>query len=347
MTTIEDSSTTTAILSTTIVTDTLPISSTTITIDDDDDDDAVIWEDPDLDFVIVEPTTTIATIPIASTMLPISTETEILDETDAVDESSTIPLETIEHFNFVDGFPPSSTIAGGIAVAQQESQLNWWDLDDVSLTPLTNLNMIPLTTTVATNTFTLIPSTSKLEEDEWEIFNTSSIPSNIQLEHVSDSNSEIDFDMNDFFSLPTLLTTPTIDVITNNTSPFVPYYLTDYKTKEQLSGLVKPVPTLAMPPFSWMLHHAKQNRTLLHSRQSLINKTRTTTLPTNTNKKTRAEITSKINNNPDQSFEYCNKKQCQHGGRLNSDCLCICLPAFSGDNCEIGTDTYRVFKLIF
>jgi hypothetical protein len=339
LTPIEDSSTT--IISTTTATDTLPISSTTITIDDDDDNDeeeeAVIWEDPDLDFVIVEPTTT-AIIPIASTTLPISTE--ILDETDVVDESTTIPLETIEHFDFVDGFPPSSTIAGGIAVAQQESQLNWWDLDDISLTPLTDPNMIPLTTTVTTNTFTLIPSTIKLDEDEWEIFNTSSIPSNTQLEHVSDSNFEIDFDMNDLFSLPTLLTTPTIDVITNNTSSFVPYYFTDYKTKEQLSGLVKPVSTLAMPPFSWMLHLAKQNKTLLHSRQSLINKTRTTTSSTTTtNKKKRAEIKAKMNNNPDQSFEYCNKKQCQHGGRLNSDCLCICLPAFNGDNCEIGTDT--------
>ena len=29
-------------------------------------------------------------------------------------------------------------------------------------------------------------------------------------------------------------------------------------------------------------------------------------------------------------------KQCYHNGRLNSDCLCICLPTFTGDNCETG-----------
>lgn len=35
-------------------------------------------------------------------------------------------------------------------------------------------------------------------------------------------------------------------------------------------------------------------------------------------------------------FEYCKDQQCLHGGRLTSDCLCICLPAFTGDSCETG-----------
>lgn len=40
----------------------------------------------------------------------------------------------------------------------------------------------------------------------------------------------------------------------------------------------------------------------------------------------------------DAYYEYCKNKTCHHGGRLNSDCLCICLPTFTGDNCETGRE---------
>ena len=145
--------------------------------------------------------------------------------------------------------------------------------------------------------------------------------------------------MNDYFTFPSLLTTPRIDLIKNHTLAFVPYFFTDYKTKEQLSGLIKPVPTLAMPPFSWMIHFANQNKSALQSRQSLINKTSITNTTKKKNKKQkRVELKAKIGNNLNHFYEYCHEKQCQNGGRLNSDCLCICLPAFSGENCQIGTD---------
>jgi hypothetical protein len=330
--TIEDPPTT--IISTTTTTATLPMSTTIAT--DDDDDDNVIWEDPDLDFVLVEPTTT-TILPIGSTSFPFPTE--LPDDTDDLYESSTIPLPSIEHFDFLDGIPASSTIAGGMAVAQQDSQFNWWDLDEASLPPLTEPNSFPLTT-IATNTFPLIPSTTKLtpiDEDEWAIFNTSSI---------TDSNSEIDFDMNDYFTFPALSTTPPIDLIKNNTPSFIPHYFTDSQTKEQLLGLIKPVPTLAMPPFSWMLHFANQNKSVLQSRQSVINKTRTTNILKTKNKKKRVmELKAKRNNNFDHFYEYCDKKQCLNGGRLNSECLCICLPAFNGNNCEKGTDIYISFLI--
>lgn len=302
--------------------------STTMNIEDDD----VIWEDPDLDFVIVEPTTTTTMIPIAGTSSPVPTK--VPDETDIEYESSTIPPDSIEHFDFIENIPASSTITGGMAVAEQDSQLNWWDLDEVSFPILTES-----TTTIVTTTF--ISSTTKLpnQEDEWAIFNTSTIPS---ITHVSGLNPEIDLDMNDYFLFPTLSTTPTIELLNNHTPPFVPYYFTDYKTKDQLWNFDEPVPTLAMPPFSWMLNLAQQNRSEVKAHQNLINKTVTTTNTKNKKKSIDSEKT--LTDNHDQFYEFCHKKQCQHGGRLNSDCLCLCLPAFSGHHCERSNQLFDFEK---
>ena len=311
----------------TTVTD--PITTTTNVDDDDDSDDNVIWEDPNLDFVIVEPTTT--TIPIPTTSLPLSTE--LPDDTEIIYLSSTIPLQTVEHFDFIEKIPASSTIAGGMAVAGEDSQFNWWDLDEASLPPVTEPNPSPSTTSIPANSFTLLSSTIKLtnlEADDWSIFNKSSTPSITKFDHLS--NADVDVDMNDHFPVSILSTTSTIDLI-NNTSPFVPYYFTDYKTKDQLLDILKPLPTLAMPPFSWMLHLARQNKTHPQGRQSLVNKNITTITTQKPNKIKRVDLKAIIH---DHFYEYCNKKQCQNGGRLNIDCLCICLPAFHGDNCEIG-----------
>ncbi len=296
-----------------------------------------------MDFVIVESKTT--TIPIASTTSPFPIESS--DSTDIIYESSTIPLESVEHFDFIDNIPGSSTITGGMAVAEENSQFNWWDISEALFSPLVESFHSPLTTTVATNNLALISSTIKLEnsgEDDWEIFNTSSIPLLSPFENPSDSNSEVDFDINDYFPFSTLSTTPIIDLINNNnnTQPFVPYYFTDYKNKDQLLGLIKPVSTLVMPPFSWMLNLAKQNQSELKDQPSLINKNFRIISSTILTNKTKKNKTKKINlkkifhNDLDQFSEYCNKKQCQYGGRLNADCVCICLPAFNGNNCERG-----------
>ncbi|CAF3856755.1 unnamed protein product [Adineta steineri] len=311
------------------MTDTFPIR-TTINIDDSDD---VIWDDPDLDFVIIDPTTT-STISIDNSIsIPFSTELPDDDDDDLeiIYESTTIPLQPIEHFDLLNGFSASSTIAGGAAVAQQDSQFNWWDVNEASLTPFIEPNLSHLTTTLPSNTVTIVPSTNKLtlieeNDDEWAIFNTSSIPI------ITDSNSEIDFNMNDYFTFPTA---STIETVTNNTLPINPFYFSNHDIKEQLSGLTKPIPTLAMPPFSWMLHLAKQNQSILQSRQAFINKTSFPIKNKKKNKKKRIELKSKINNHLEHFYDYCNKKQCQHGGRLNSDCLCICLPSYSGTHCEI------------
>ncbi|CAF2875069.1 unnamed protein product [Rotaria sp. Silwood2] len=330
---------------TTTTTATLPIS-TTVNIDDNNN---AIWEDPDSDFSVFETTTT--TIPMTSTSS--SFLTEFREVTDVAFESSSISIPSIEHFDFIEEFGGgSSTIAGGLAVAQQDSQLNWWDLNDASYPPVIESNNFPsTTTTIRTSTSTLISSTNDLthvDQDEWSVFDTTTIPPITRVEHLSEPNSELDFDMNDYFLNPTLSTTPNMNFINNNnnnnnndTSSFVPYYFTDYKPREQLFDLIKPMPTLAMPPFSWMLQLANQNEGQLQNQKTLINKILSTTSSTiatmKNNKNKRIESKTLINNNKayDYLYEYCNKKQCQNGGHLNSNCLCICLPAFSGNNCEI------------
>ncbi|CAF1090191.1 unnamed protein product [Rotaria sp. Silwood1] len=346
METIENSSTIIKSSTTTTTAVTLPISTTV----DIDDDNSAVWEDPDSDFPVFKTTTT--TISITSTSSTLLTE--FSEVTDIAYESSSVPIPSMEHFDFIEAFGGgSSTIAGGLAVAQQDTQLNWWDFNDASIPPLIGSNNSPLitkTTTITMSTSTLISSTSDLtnvDQDEWSIFDTTTIPPITRVEHLSETNSELDFDMNDYFLNPMLSTTLTMNVLNNNnndndTSSFVPYYFTDYKPKEQLFDLIKPIPTLAMPPFSWMLNLANQNKGRLQNQKHIISKTLSTTSSTiatmKNNKNKKMEPKTLINNNKtyDYLYEYCNKKQCQNGGHLDSNCLCVCLPAFSGNNCEIG-----------
>jgi hypothetical protein len=301
-------------------------SSTTVNIENEN----VIWEDPDLDVVVVEPTTT--TVQTPSTTFPFL-PTEFLDDTEDEYETSTIPPESVEHFDFIEKIPASSTISGGMAVAEDDSQLNWWDLNDFSLPPFTEpINSQPTTF----NSLPSSPSTieqSSREEDDWTLFNTSAISSMMPFEHLPGLNSDVDFDTNDYFLFPLIPTTPTVDFINNQTPSFVPYYFTDYKAHDQLFGLMNPMPTLAMPPFSWMLHLANQNKSKPIGQKNSINQNFARKIKKKNNKK-RIDLKKSLNRYHDHFYDYCKKKQCQHGGRLNSDCLCICLPAFSGNNCE-------------
>ena len=220
--------------------------------------------------------------------------------------------------NFTDDIFPSSTIVDGSASVETNSSLNWFDLND------TSLSSSPVTST-------LISSTILIDDDDWIITNTSSIPSITRFEqlyvddeefnHTLDDfftsnielNSAITIDLNDYILSPTFTTTPTID----------------NKTKDQLFDFTKP---LAMPPFTWMLNQAAKNKS-----QSLNNSTTTTTTITTTTTTTTEKQTEQLTTTtPIIIYEYCKNKKCHHGGRLTSDCLCICLPAFSGDNCETG-----------
>lgn len=84
-----------------------------------------------------------------------------------------------------------------------------------------------------------------------------------------------------------------------------------------------------MPPFSWMLNLASQNKSEIRN-------------STTTKQQQNVQLTT-----PTVFFEYCKNKQCHHGGRLNSDCLCICLPAFTGDQCETGTKNFLLEIFLF
>jgi hypothetical protein len=224
----------------------------------------------------------------------------------------------IDHSDFIDEISPSSTIVGDLAIVEANSSFNWWDFND------TSLSSFPLT------------STLPIEDDDWIISNTSLIPSITRFEHLSvdDDNEEINnsdeelfpfttglnspinIDLNDYILSSTLTTTSIIDVMNN-------------KTNDQLLEYMKPLPTLAMPPFSWMLNMAAQ------SKNESLNTTTTTTT-----EKQKVQLTSKT---PGIFYEYCQNKTCHYDGRLTSDCLCICLPAFTGDNCETGS----IFSLLF
>ena len=303
-------------------------SSTIVPIEDDD----VIWEDPDLDFVLVEPTR--STVPVPSTSSPFLF-TELPDDIEEEYESSSIPLNSVEHFEFVEAIPASSTISGGMAVAADDSSLNWWDISESSVPPLTEPINSLSTTTFSLSSFdsSTTASPSNPDEDDWAIFHTSSTPS---LEHFSDISPEVDFDMNDIFLIPTVSTIPAVEPNNNQTTPFIPQFFTDDQTKEHLFDLMKPDPTLVMPPFSWMLQLARQNQSKLRSRENLAPQNFTiTTKKQKQKQKKRVDLANTTEHHHlDQFYEYCKKKQCQHGGRLNSDCMCICLPAFSGNNCE-------------
>ncbi|CAM4803125.1 unnamed protein product [Rotaria magnacalcarata] len=313
----------TIVANTITTTVTLPRSATT-----EMDENNIAWEDTDEDdveedFSMFSTTTSEITNTSTSPFFTNSIET-----TNLLFDSSTIPVSTMEHFDFNQQFIGSSTIVGGLAVAQQDFQLNWWDVSDAALSPLIEANNFPLTTTTTTTTPILKTSSfTKIDQDDWSIFDTSTIASMNYSEQLLDSNADLDFDMNDHF-FSTLSTTPPIDSInvnnngsTSSSSSFIPYYFDDYKPKDPTFN---PMPTLAMPPFTWMLQLASQNG--IKNRKIISNETISTNTTTIIKKK---EKKKKI------LHEHCNQKQCQNGGRLNSNCICICLPAYSGHDCEI------------
>lgn len=316
----------------------IPTTTTTAAFVDDlttiIEDENTNWEEGEVeeeedDFVLVGTTTIPTTVKagtgttksmVRSTSSLVSTT--FSDDFDSIDEPSTLP---VEHFELIENMPASSTIAGGMAVAQDDSELNWWDMSESFTQPLPAPNPALATTTHAQ------------EDQSWDIFNTTTVPvpsvtrfeqlsvdgdmdefEHASVVHEDPSNADVDFDMNDYF----LLTTTVAGDSSHQNDTFVPYFFNDYKPNDQQKeflNLIKPIPTLAMPPFSWMLQQANQTKHGL-----------TTSTVKTTTKKPRAK--GKMSNTPKK--HPCHGKQCQNGGRLNTDCLCICLPAFTGDSCQ-------------
>lgn len=280
--------------------------------------DNMIWDDPDLDYNLFE------SILLTSSSLSNTATTAISfdldDELDCIDE---ILL--------------NSTLVNNFIIPETNSSLDLWDFNDTSITLFSS------------NTTTIIEK----DDDDWTIFNTTFELPITQFNHLSlDANLEnddiedylpLDFESNDDndTSIISTTTTPTIiDLSENLTEPLFIYDIKDKNIKDQLLELFKPYPTLAIPPFSWMLNMMSQNKSKLPNSTTTIS----TTQSTSTIKPTTSVITTiktttttTVLSTANTIFEYCKNKHCQHGGRLNSDCLCICLPAFTGDQCETGT----------
>lgn len=307
--------------------------------EDETEEEVMVWESSDVDFNAVEATT--MTIPII-TNTPSFVE-EFPEVTEAAYESTTIPFPAFEHFDFVDRDTGSSTIVGGLAVAQQDNELNWWDFNDASFPAFAEYSTVPMKNQLATTTSTLIPPISdltKFDQEEWSIFDKTSTPPVTRFENLLDTNLDFDLDMNDYFLISTTPAPLTNNIINNNDSLFVPYYFSNYKGKEDVLEFMKPVPTLAMPPFSWMLNLAQQNGSGLKTQKSFSsNISLSSTVKRNRTNSIKSVVSQKLKND---TFEYfnqrCNKKLCQHGGRLNINCSCICLPAYSGEFCQMGKE---------
>lgn len=250
--------------------------------------------------------------------------TQFVGITDIPYESSSVPISSVEHFDYHQEFSGSSTIVGGLAVAQQDSQLNWWELSDASFAPFIESYNSPSATTPPTTT---TDSITKNDPDDWSVFDkTTTLPVSYS-NHLSDPHFEHEFDMNDYFNI-TQSTTPATNFISHNSASFVPSYFEHFKPNEPTMYSLEPMPTLSIPPFSWMLQLASQNG--IKNRKIISNTTR----KSETKKRSDAKIIKNISSN--DPHEYCNKKQCQNGGRLNKNCVCVCLPVYSGEHCERG-----------
>ena len=153
-----------------------------------------------------------------------------------------------------------------------------------------------------------------LDEDSMElntieiIISTTPIVNFTTTEIIEDDDDSIESDLST--TLPIENTTETIQYTSTSTTPII-----------NIFPFFDPSLVIPPPPFSWMLN--------------LIGNTTTTTIATTTTTITTPIITT-TTLTTERSYEYCKDKQCQYGGRLTSDCLCICLPAYTGENCEIG-----------
>ncbi|CAF1060261.1 unnamed protein product [Adineta steineri] len=286
---------------------TITTTSTTTTIRTTIDiyNDSIIWDDPDLDDNLIESTTFI----ISNN----STNSSILNA----------------DMDFTNEIFINSTIINNLTFSESNSSLYGWNSND------TSISLFPINSTSILTTMQID------NDDDWTIFNTSSILPVTRFEHLSidddtddffsfdiESNPEINQDTNDYFFPSTLIPSSITD---NHTQLLFPYYIQNNKIKDQFLEYIKPIPTLAMPPFSWMLNMANKNKN--ETINSTITKKQNVHLTTSSSSTTTTTTTT-IYQTPSAFFEYCKNKQCLHDGRLNSDCLCICLPAFTGDNCE-------------
>ena len=251
---------------------------TTINIDEDH----FVWDDADLD----DPPSTTIVMP-------------------------SISLAPVAHFDLIDDAAASSTVAGGRAVAEEESTLHWWSFNDTSLPSISMMtDYWPQANATST------PMVTRLEylsvDDYVDETQTLAPPSTLQTK----SYSGIVIDMNSYASQAPMTTGQVTSKAPSTSLPM------QHSTERSVS-----VSTAAVPLVSSMMHMTyEEEEDDAHLRNA-------------TTRRQRGLLRTSTARQPVRSiFEYCKDKQCYSGGRLNSDCLCICLPAYTGDNCETRTN---------
>ncbi|UJR09201.1 hypothetical protein I4U23_013449 [Adineta vaga] len=304
-------------------TTTSTISSLIMNVTNDIYNDNMIWDDPDLDYNLFES--------MVSTTLSSNTTTILFDLDDELD--------------LIDEILLNSTLVDEFIISEPNISINFWDFNDTS-SILSSLN-----------TTSLI----QIDDNDWTIFNTTFELPITRFDHLSldaaaaadddnddddfedylsldfESYSEINSNLNDDNGTLIVNTTTIIDLFENFTEPLFVYDIKDHNIKDQLLEFFKPYPTLALPPFSWMLSMISPNKSELSNSTTTTSTTTTTTQSTSMERQTTSlptTTTTTIHSTSNTPFEYCKNKKCYHDGRLNSDCLCICLPAFTGDHCE-------------
>lgn len=244
-------------------------------------------------------------------------------------------LPTIIKFPSIENISITTTSVYNDSVIWDDS-----DLDDESTTSII-LNNFTTSSFVSTthidlidkilpnnNNNTIIVDLSNLNETSYLSSTIKTIEENIssivpitRFEHLSvnDRNESINHTDKNLDNYISSSTASIIDLFTS---------LPDNQTKTQLIESIKPISILDIPLFSWMLNVTIQNKTQVQNSTTIkTEKPSTTTIKT-----------------PNTFYEYCENKECHYGGRLTSDCLCICLPAFTGDNCKTGTRQFFFVK---
>lgn len=254
-----------------------------------------------------------------------------------------------------------------------------WDDPDLDLAPIDSV-IKPTRTSISTTTKMIIsestttmkqqttsigqysnesllePFIQESDEHDWIILNSSSLPSVTQVEPLlfedddsgieendfEDSNEHsddlfftstslnpnINLDINDYNPSQIMKPTSIINdsTITNNTQLLFPLNIHN-ETDDSLSEYIELLPKFPLPPFSWMINMFNENQShILNSTETDVSED--------------IELLPETTLELDVLSEFCKNKRCYHGGRLNSDCLCLCLPAFTGDNCETGNNRF-------
>jgi hypothetical protein len=162
---------------------------------------------------------------------------------------------------------------------------------------------------------------------------TTSINSSSNMnETLSMTNSQTDATVDGSSAIDTLLTMDTTnsDSIVTHVEYFMVNSTSEYEDRTMNTNSMTTLPSASATVSSSMFVLTSTMDSMSLSTQLTIDD-QTSSYPMTT-----SNIESNHSPSHDILYEYCREQQCQHGGRLNTDCLCICLPAYTGKYCETG-----------